>query len=295
MTYIITQPCVGLKDAACVDVCPVDCIYTREQDDQFYINPDECIDCAACEPVCPVTAIFSEDAVPADQQEFIAINYDYFKDKDLSDLSIETEEITNFPLISSKLSFSLEDFKNRENIACYAGTVYPYSNQENTIKAIKSIQKAKYKVAGYIDQDHLNSLRKEDFEDRINFMGRLNRDNLQNLLYSSVVGLCVYDYKKNLGYKLGSFATNKLFEYMEAGLPVICTDYEIWKEVVEGHNCGICIEPGNYNQLQEAIKYIFSNKDESYKMGQRGKKAINEKYNWRTEEDKYLSLVKKIL
>ena len=87
MTYIITQPCVGLKDAACVDVCPVDCIYTREEDDQFYINPDECIDCAACEPVCPVTAIFSEAAVPADQQEFIAINYDYFKDKDLSDLS----------------------------------------------------------------------------------------------------------------------------------------------------------------------------------------------------------------
>tara|TARA_Y100000814_G_scaffold147678_1_gene107302 strand:+ start:313 stop:582 length:270 start_codon:yes stop_codon:yes gene_type:complete len=87
MTYIITQPCVGLKDAACVDVCPVDCIYTREEDDQFYINPDECIDCAACEPVCPVTAIFSEDAVPGDQQEFIAINYDYFKDKDLSDLS----------------------------------------------------------------------------------------------------------------------------------------------------------------------------------------------------------------
>ena len=78
---------MGLKDAACVDVCPGDCIYTREQDDQFYINPDECIDCAACEPVCPVTAIFSEDAVPADQQEFIAINYDYFKDKDLSDLS----------------------------------------------------------------------------------------------------------------------------------------------------------------------------------------------------------------
>jgi NAD-dependent dihydropyrimidine dehydrogenase PreA subunit len=87
MTYIITQPCVGLKDSACVDVCPVDCIYTREQDDQFFINPDECIDCAACEPVCPVTAIFSEDAVPSDQKEYIEKNYDYFKDNDLSELS----------------------------------------------------------------------------------------------------------------------------------------------------------------------------------------------------------------
>ncbi len=53
MTYIIVEPCVGLKDSACVDVCPVDCIYTRDQDDMYYISPDECIDCAACEPVCP--------------------------------------------------------------------------------------------------------------------------------------------------------------------------------------------------------------------------------------------------
>ena len=64
MTYIIAEPCVGVKDSACVDVCPVDCIYTRDEDDMYYISPDECIDCAACEPVCPVTAIFVEDAVP---------------------------------------------------------------------------------------------------------------------------------------------------------------------------------------------------------------------------------------
>ena len=71
MTYIIVEPCVGLKDSACVDVCPVDCIYTRDQDDMYYISPDECIDCAACEPVCPVTAIFAEDAVPAQWAEWI--------------------------------------------------------------------------------------------------------------------------------------------------------------------------------------------------------------------------------
>ena len=92
MAYIIAEPCIGTCDTACVEVCPVDCIHPSEghedtSGNQLYIDPDECIDCAACEPVCPVTAIFSEDAVPADQQEFIAINYDYFKDKDLSDLS----------------------------------------------------------------------------------------------------------------------------------------------------------------------------------------------------------------
>ena len=86
MTYIIVEPCVGLKDSACVDVCPVDCIYTRDQDDMFYISPDECIDCAACEPVCPVTAIFAEDAVPEDMTKYIAINYAYFKNVDPAEM-----------------------------------------------------------------------------------------------------------------------------------------------------------------------------------------------------------------
>lgn len=75
MAYIITSPCIDVKDASCVDVCPVDCIY--EGDKQYFINPDECIDCAACEPVCPVTAIFSEDAVPANEQEFIELNKNF--------------------------------------------------------------------------------------------------------------------------------------------------------------------------------------------------------------------------
>jgi len=77
MTYIIVSTCLDVKDAACVDVCPVDCIY--EGDRMYYINPDECIDCAACEPVCPVAAIFAEDAVPDDEKEYIEINksFDY--------------------------------------------------------------------------------------------------------------------------------------------------------------------------------------------------------------------------
>ena len=62
MTYVIVEACIGVKDRACVDVCPVDCIY--EGEDQLYIHPDECIDCGACEPECPVTAIFPEEDVP---------------------------------------------------------------------------------------------------------------------------------------------------------------------------------------------------------------------------------------
>jgi ferredoxin len=78
MAYIITLPCVDTKDAACVEVCPVDCIHSDDDAKQYYINPDECIDCGACGPVCPVEAIFPEEDVPEDQQEYIQINADYF-------------------------------------------------------------------------------------------------------------------------------------------------------------------------------------------------------------------------
>jgi ferredoxin len=76
MTYVITEPCIGVKDASCVAVCPVDCIYSTDTAEQYYINPDECIDCGACEPECPVTAIYAEDDVPPAQQRFMRINAD---------------------------------------------------------------------------------------------------------------------------------------------------------------------------------------------------------------------------
>ncbi|MEE1753801.1 ferredoxin [Streptomyces sp. SP18CS02] len=62
MTYVIAQPCVDVKDKACLDECPVDCIYEGPR--KLYIQPDECVDCGACEPVCPVEAIFFEDDLP---------------------------------------------------------------------------------------------------------------------------------------------------------------------------------------------------------------------------------------
>lgn len=74
MPHIIVEPCIGTKDQACVDVCPVECIY--ETDDQFYIQPEECIDCGACVPACPVEAIFPEEDVPEQWESFIKKNYD---------------------------------------------------------------------------------------------------------------------------------------------------------------------------------------------------------------------------
>jgi len=78
VTYVIAEPCVDLLDRACVEECPVDCIY--EGGRMLYIHPDECVDCGACEPVCPVEAIFYEDDVPAEWADYTRANVDFFDD-----------------------------------------------------------------------------------------------------------------------------------------------------------------------------------------------------------------------
>jgi ferredoxin len=82
--FIITDPCIGTKDAACIDVCPVDCIHPRKDEPEFepttmlYIHPDECIDCGACVPACPVAAIYdSVEATPSNQKDLIEANSVY--------------------------------------------------------------------------------------------------------------------------------------------------------------------------------------------------------------------------
>jgi NAD-dependent dihydropyrimidine dehydrogenase PreA subunit len=82
MTYVITEPCIDVKDQSCVEVCPVDCIHADDEDRILYISPDECIDCGACEPACPVTAIFAEDDVPEEWSGYTEVNAQWFDNKD---------------------------------------------------------------------------------------------------------------------------------------------------------------------------------------------------------------------
>lgn len=72
MPYVVTEPCIGVKDKSCMNVCPVACIY--DAGELVVIHPDECIDCGLCEPECPVTAIFVESDVPATWKGYIAKN-----------------------------------------------------------------------------------------------------------------------------------------------------------------------------------------------------------------------------
>lgn len=79
MPYIIAQPCIGVKDKACVEVCPADCISGHDDSLQLYINPEECIDCGMCEPECPVGAIYADTDLPAKWKDYERINAEFFE------------------------------------------------------------------------------------------------------------------------------------------------------------------------------------------------------------------------
>ena len=87
MAYVIAEPCINVKDTACVDACPVDCIHPRKNEETFgketqlYIDPVECIDCGACVPVCPVSAIFALDDLPEKWKQFAEVNANHYARK----------------------------------------------------------------------------------------------------------------------------------------------------------------------------------------------------------------------
>jgi NAD-dependent dihydropyrimidine dehydrogenase PreA subunit len=84
MAYVIAEPCIGTKDAACIDACPVDCIHPKKDEPNFaelnmiYIDPVECIDCGACVPVCPTNSVYALDDLPAEFGSFAELNANHY-------------------------------------------------------------------------------------------------------------------------------------------------------------------------------------------------------------------------
>lgn len=199
--------------------------------------------------------------------------------------------ITNFPRIGSYIDFTFSDYMSRDNVVCYSGTVYSYSNQENMINIVKSNSKVNYLVVGFMDlKFRENLLALKGNSTRINFLPRVSKNNLSLLFNKCTIGYVLYDYVMNLGFKVGSFGTNKLFEYMIAGLPIICTDFYLWKNIIDKYNCGIYVPPNNPALLESAVNFLIANKKIAYEMGQNGRRAIFNEFNWDIEQKKYLNI-----
>jgi glycosyltransferase involved in cell wall biosynthesis len=82
---------------------------------------------------------------------------------------------------------------------------------------------------------------------------------------------------------------------MSAGIPVIASNFPLWREIIEGNNCGICVDPLNPQEISEAIQYLINHPEAAAEMGKNGSQAVETKYNWEQEAQKLLSLYQELL
>lgn len=130
---------------------------------------------------------------------------------------------------------------------------------------------------------------------QVDYLGRIPHAQVADELARSSVGMALLIPCRNSDWKNGTMGNTKIFEEMMAALPVICTDFVLWKEFVEKYHCGICVDPDNVDEIAEAIEYLLAHPEEAGQMGENGRRAVKEEFNWAAEEKKLLALYETIL
>lgn len=218
--------------------------------------------------------------------------YHWTQDR-LSKACKNSELVFNFPILKDKL-------RNRESVAgnaiCYAGLFSRMWKIENILNALVQIDGVVFNLAGNsFDMSYLDMLKSNVGWEKVNYIGQIEHRDVHEKVYSkSSIAMALLDYIPLCKGNIGNLSNNKLFEYMMAGLPVICTDFILWKEVVEKNNCGICVNPHNKHEIVDAIKFLLNNPETAIQMGKNGRDAIFREYNWSTQSIKLLSVYEKI-
>ena len=212
----------------------------------------------------------------------------YIRDKFLK-INKNSVDINNFPILGELSNTTPWEEKNDE--VCYVGGIAKIRGIREIVKAMAFVDNVKLNLAGaFSEKDIEEEVKSYDSWKKVNELGFLNREEITQVLSHSKAGLVTLHSIINYIDALPV----KMFEYMVAGLPVISSDIKLWKEIVEGNNCGICVNPLNSQSIADAINYILTHPDEAQKMGENGKKSVLEKYNWDNEKKKLFEIYKEL-
>ncbi|WP_439686863.1 Glycosyltransferase subfamily 4-like N-terminal domain-containing protein [Cupriavidus oxalaticus] len=214
----------------------------------------------------------------------------YIRDKFLA-INPCTVDINNFPVLDDIHTHTSWEGKRDE--VCYIGSFAADRGIRETMRALELVRTpVRVNLAGRFDDAGLEADAKASSGwSRVNALGYIGRSEIRNVLARSVAGLVtlhpIVNYLDALPVKM--------FEYMAAGIPPIASNFPLWREIVEGNDCGLCVDPLDPEAIAGAIDYLLTHPDEARQMGENGRRAVLEKYNWATEEAKLLRFYDRVL
>lgn len=201
--------------------------------------------------------------------------------------------VTNYPLLSEEIESNIRTSSQLE--LCFFGTISNDDLHKNLMEAIRDIPNVKYHLlsAGNesINARLAEQARHTKTESKVTFYQKIEYDKIPSFLQNKDVGVILRRYAANYGYHRGSLGVIKFFQYMSAGLPILCTDFDEWKSIVNQYECGICVNPFDVSQIQSAIRFFINNPEETRKMGTNARHAFRVAFNWSTQEKTYISSV----
>lgn len=199
-------------------------------------------------------------------------------------------DIKNYPNMTDLDRADL-NWEQKEHAVCYLGSIWEERGLFDMIAAIEQTD-ANLLLAGNFAYMHdRDKAMKMSGWKKVRYLGYLNREEVSQILAKSIAGLVVLHPLVNY---LDALPV-KMFEYMFAGIPSIASDFPLWKQIIEEHQCGICVNPLDPKAIAAAIQWIIDNPEPARQMGENGRRAIEEKYNWNYESTKLLELYNKLL
>lgn len=207
----------------------------------------------------------------------------------LKGVNKNTVQVTNYPILED----SKIERKWKSCISFVGGIVDSWSH-ETIIKSIEDIDTT-YLLAGKDYSGYLNELKGLSAWGKVDFRGFVKHKEALELISESTIGMALYSNDAYFYGNYGSLGNTKLFEYMMVGIPVIASDYVLWKEIIDKYKCGICVNPHDKNEIKDAINYLLNNVNEAKIMGDNGRVAVEKEYNWGTQAPILMDLYNRIL